>query len=77
MSIFKAMMPCGQSEHFLAAAKPPSIDTHDLLDTQFWALVYGVTDHEIRHAVKMVGSGADTVSHYLRFRERMACEQRH
>jgi hypothetical protein len=77
MSTFKDMMPRGKSERVLPAVKRPHIDTRDVLDIQFWALVYGVSDHEIRHAVDMVGSSADTVSHYLRFQERMACEARH
>ncbi|WP_198415005.1 DUF3606 domain-containing protein [Piscinibacter terrae] len=77
MSTFKDMMPRGKGERFLPAVKRPHIDTRDVLDTQFWALVYGVTEYEIRHAVNMVGSCADTVSHYLRFQERTACEARH
>ncbi|WOB07939.1 DUF3606 domain-containing protein [Piscinibacter gummiphilus] len=55
----------------------PHVDLTDPLEVARWSWLLDVPDHQIHHAVRLVGNNGDAVAHYIELYGRPAGRARH
>jgi hypothetical protein len=55
----------------------PHVDLADPLEVARWSWLLDVPDHQIHHAVQLVGNNGDAVAHYIELYGRPAGRGRH
>jgi hypothetical protein len=55
----------------------PHVDLADPLEVARWSWLLDVPDHQIHHAVSLVGDNGDAVAHYIEFFGRPTGRHRH